>query len=197
MRGGRACLCATDGTPLPVRAERWLAPLGDEDEVVLGRATPPVLDIGCGPGRHVLALAERGVLSLGIDITPAAVDAARRRGAPVLARSVFERVPGAGRWASALLLDGNVGIGGEPGALLERVTTLLRPDGVVLVEVVPPGAAPHTEIVRLDLDGNDGPWFAWTSVGADQLARPAATAGLLVDDVWAAGDRWFGTLRRG
>jgi SAM-dependent methyltransferase len=155
-----------------------------------------VLDVGGGPGRHVLALAERGVVALGIDITPAAVDLARRRGAPVLARSVFDRVPGAGRWSSALLLDGNLGIGGHPAALLERVASLLRPGGNVLVELEPPGTAPTAELVRLDIGGVDGPWFAWAAVAADELLAPAAAAGLAVEEVWPIGDRWFGALRR-
>ena len=191
-----ACLRTADGRALPMRGDCWLAPLTPEDESVLARARPPVLDVGCGPGRHVLALAERGVLALGIDITPAALDLARRRGAPVLARSVFDRVPAAGRWASALLLDGNVGIGGVPRTLLERVAVLLAPGGVVLVELAPPGTTPHAEIVRFDLGGKDGPWFAWTAVGADELAAPAAAAGLLVEELWAVGGRWFGALRR-
>jgi SAM-dependent methyltransferase len=192
-----ACLRAADGRALPTRAQRWLEPRTVEDDAVLARATAPVLDVGCGPGRHVLALAERGIVALGIDITPAALDLARRRGAPVLARSVFERVPGAGRWSSALLLDGNLGIGGHPAVLLERVASLLTTDGAVLVELEPPGTPPAAERVRLDIGDVPGPWFAWTAVAADEVSAPAAAAGLSVEDVWRVGDRWFGSLRRG
>jgi len=192
-----ACLRTTDGQPLPTRAHHWVETLTAEDDAVLARAVPPVLDVGCGPGRHVLSLAERGVVALGIDITPAALDLARHRGAPVLARSVFERVPGAGRWASALLLDGNLGIGGHPAVLLERVASLLEPTGTVLVELEPPRTTKDAAVVRFDIGGVAGPWFAWTAVGADGLAAPAAAAGLVVEDVWPAGDRWFGCLRRG
>jgi SAM-dependent methyltransferase len=190
-----AALRAPDGAALPARAHRWLEPLTVDDDAVLARAVGPVLDVGCGPGRHVLALAERGVVALGIDITPAAVDLARRRGAPVLARSVFDRVPGAGRWSSALLLDGNLGIGGHPEALLARVASLLQPGGAVFVEFEPPGATPRGEVVRFDIDGVQGPWFAWTAVGADELSARATAAGLLVEDVWLEGDRRFGALR--
>jgi SAM-dependent methyltransferase len=192
-----AFLRATDGQPLPTRARHWLETLTAEDDALLARAVPPVLDVGCGPGRHVLALAERGVVALGIDITPAALDLARRRGAPVLARSVFERVPGAGRWASALLLDGNLGIGGDPAVLLERVASLLGPAGTLLAELEPPGATTDPAVVRFDIGEVAGPWFAWSAVGADALEAPAAAAGLLVEDVWPVGDRWFGCLRRG
>jgi trans-aconitate methyltransferase len=192
-----ACLRRADGSALPSRAHHWLGPLTVEDDAVLARAVPPVLDVGCGPGRHVLALAERGILALGIDVTPAALNIARRRGAPVLARSVFERIPGAGRWASVLLLDGNVGISGDPTTLLARVASLLSLRGTMLVEVEPPGDRESSELVRLDIDGAEGPWFAFTPVGPTDLRAYAAAAGLQLEDLWRAGSRWFGTLRRG
>jgi SAM-dependent methyltransferase len=190
-------LRAADGSELPSGAQHWLGPTTAEDDAVLARAVPPVLDVGCGPGRHVLALAQRGMVVLGIDITPAALNVAHRRGAPVLARSVFERIPGAGRWATALLLDGNVGIGGEPAALLARVASLLRPRGRLLVELEPPGIEPDPELVRFDIEGVEGPWFAWSAIGADDLPAYARAAGLHIDDVWRAANRWFGCLRHG
>jgi SAM-dependent methyltransferase len=192
-----ACLRATSRHVLPGRGHRWLGPLTVEDGAVLARAVPPVLDVDCGPGRHVGALAEQGIVVLGIDITPAALDLARRRGAPVLARSVFDRIPGAGRWATALLLDGNAGIGGDPATLIARVASLVRPDGTLLVELEPPGGSANTELVRLDIDGVEGPWFAWTNVDAADLSGYAAVTGLQLEDVWCAGSRWFGSLRRG
>jgi SAM-dependent methyltransferase len=188
---------AADGPALPAAVDRWFGPVTLDDHTVLDRAVPPVLDVGCGPGRHVLALAERGHLALGIDITRAALDRARRCGAPVLARSVFERVPGAGRWATVLLLDGNLGIGGDPIALLTRVASLLRPDGLVLVEVQATAASGDAAVVRLDIDGVDSPWFRWMAVGAADLPSVADAAGLRIDDVWGTDGRCFGQLRRG
>ena len=41
-------------------------------------------------------------------------------GGPALVRSVFETLPGEGRWDTVLLMDGNIGIGGDPAALLGR-----------------------------------------------------------------------------
>lgn len=57
-----------------------------------------VLDVGCGPGRHAHALAERGIAVHGIDISQRFVDLARE-GAPTLA--TFERAD-----ARALAFDG-------------------------------------------------------------------------------------------
>ena len=185
------------GTDATFPAHRWVGPLTAADEGALAHAVGPVLDVGCGPGRHVVALAGRGVLTLGIDITPAAIALARHAGAPVLERSIFDRVPGAGRWATALLLDGNVGIGGDPALLLTRVAALLRPGGAVLVELEPPGAGHGAQLVRLTIDDDAGPWFRWTAVAVDEIDGVACAAGFAVGETWSADGRWFARLRRG
>jgi SAM-dependent methyltransferase len=190
----RVALEGVGGEWLP--AERWVGSLTSADESVLSRVDAPVLDVGCGPGRHVLALAERGIVTLGIDVTPGAIGLARGRGAPVLERSVFDRVPGSGRWASVLLLDGNVGIGGDPPALLARVTALLAPQGHALVELDPPERSSTVDVVRLRVDGVAGPWFAWARVGAADIHAVAAESELVVTEEWTEGDRWFAALTR-
>ena len=48
------------------------------------------------------------------------------------------RCPTPGRWRSALLLDGNIGIGGRPARLLARIASLLAPGGAILVELAGP-----------------------------------------------------------
>ena len=39
----------------------------------------PVLDIGCGPGRLLVALGERGIPALGVDASPVAARCRRPR----------------------------------------------------------------------------------------------------------------------
>lgn len=188
------CLRAGDGTVVPLDLDRWRA-LPDADELaLLGRARPPVIDLGCGPGRHVVALGERGVPALGIDAAPSAVAAARSRGALVLERSIFARIPGAGRWGTVLLLDGNIGIGGDPAALLGRARSLLRADGRVLVEVAPPATRSRSLAVRLEHRGVQGQPFPWAVLGADDITATAAVAELQVLELWQGGDRWFTQL---
>ena len=77
--------------------------------------------------------------ALGIDVAPAVVRLARRRGADVLQRSVFGAVPAPGNWRSVVLADCNVGIGGDARRLLRRVRRVLRAGGQVLCEVDRPG----------------------------------------------------------
>jgi SAM-dependent methyltransferase len=184
-----------DGTAGPLLARRWLTAV-DGDESLLRRCAGPALDVGAGPGRLTVALAERGVPALAIDITPFAVALARSRGALALQRDVFGYVPGTGRWATVLLADGNIGIGGDPVALLRRARELLAPDGSVVAEVSPPGAGTRREQVRLRTAGGPGPWFPWAWVGADQVGVLAAAAGLLVTQRWVDAGRWFAVLAR-
>ena len=177
--------------------DRWVRPADPVDLRVLARAGwGPVLDVGCGPGRHTVALAQRGIPALGIDITSAAIARLRRSGAAALERCVFERVPGAGRYTALLLLDGNVGIGAEPVALLRRCATLVRADGTLLVETVDRAAAQGAGRFNLRVDGRRGPSFAWVDVTTGALPALADSAGLVVDDAWSDRGRDFAQLRR-
>lgn len=181
------------GYLLPIHVQRWFEEPTAEEHLVLSRALAPVLDVGCGPARHTLSLLARGVTAIGVDVSPHAVRIAAARGAPVLLQSVFDRFPDEGFWGSALLLDGNVGIGGSPVALLKRLRRVLRRSGRVLVEVEPPGT--RTESFRARIEGvQTGSWFPWAIVGCDGLEAVAAAAGFRLTELLAAAGRWFGSL---
>jgi SAM-dependent methyltransferase len=166
------------GEALDLDLRRWHDPATVEEREVLASVTGPVIDLGCGPGRLVVSLAARGVPALGVDSSPAAVALARLRGASVLERDLFGPLPGEGRWATALLFDGNVGIGGDPDRLLRRCRALTGPTGQVVVEVEPPGRGWRRVTAWLERDGDRSDPFAWAVVGADAIAELALAAGL-------------------
>ncbi|WRZ96020.1 class I SAM-dependent methyltransferase [Streptomyces sp. NBC_01007] len=164
---GPLFLRRTDGWLLPLEVERWCARADAVDLQVLAYCEGAVLDVGCGPGRLVAELAARGRPALGIDVSEAAVARTVRLGGQALHRSVFEPLPGEGRWGTALLVDGNIGIGGDPAALLRRTAELLAPGGLLIAETVA-GAdvdervdvrivrAAHTDDEDADEDEDDG-----------------------------------------
>ena len=200
LRTGRGPLYLRrrDGWALPLEVERWCAGADQADMTVLRRCTPPVLDVGCGPGRLVAALAVRGCPALGIDTSPAAVVRTRRGGGDALCRSVFDPLPGEGRWRTVLLLDGNIGIGGDPTALLRRIRDLVAPGGVLLVEAAREEVAEERVEVRLeDGRGCHGPAFPWARVGRAALGDLAGAAGWTVEEEWTAHGRPFFSLRDG
>ncbi|MEO6859678.1 MAG: class I SAM-dependent methyltransferase [Solirubrobacteraceae bacterium] len=186
-----------DGTDLPLALERWLGPADAIDEQLLDGLRGPVLDVGCGPGRHLRALSERGVLALGVDLSPVAVDLAVGRGTRAIVGDIFDDLPGGAIWRSALLLDGNIGIGGSPERLLARLTALLVDSGEVLVEIDSPDGSTCSTLARIETDGTVSPWFPWARVAVPDIARIARAGGFAVSAVWPLGTRWFARLRRG
>lgn len=178
---GRRCELDRAGagrTPVPVR--RWRADAAGTDRWLLDACHGPTVDLGCGPGRLVGALTERGVPALGVDTSELAVRLSAGRGAVVLRRDLFDALPGEGRWHHALLADGNVGIGGDPVALLGRVRRLLGPSGSALVELDRERGLWRGRARLVGHDGHEGGWFPWALVGADVIAEVASAAGLWV-----------------
>jgi SAM-dependent methyltransferase len=196
-----------DGRCVPLAAARWLGAARGADMALLARAHGPVLDVGCGPGRLVCALAARGVPAMGVDTDREAVRLTRRAGGAALQRSVFDDLPRQGSWGTALLADGNIGIGGDPPRLLRRVAALVHPLGRVLLELAPPGGAAASAAVRLETpDGRRGEWFPWARVPSDSAEALCRKADLRLLEAWSVDEsdavgirrrRWFAAASRG
>jgi glycosyltransferase A (GT-A) superfamily protein (DUF2064 family)/SAM-dependent methyltransferase len=167
---------------------KYAAAPDETDSSLLDRCTGPTLDIGCGPGRLAAELARRGIPSLGVDVTPVALLIARAAGATALRRSVFDRLPGEGRWPYALLIDGNIGIGGDPKALLTRIKGLLRPRGGRLLVETAAGELDERHELRL---GEHGAPVPWASVGASALLALARPLGFRLESSWESAGRTF------
>ncbi|WP_237321649.1 bifunctional 2-polyprenyl-6-hydroxyphenol methylase/3-demethylubiquinol 3-O-methyltransferase UbiG [Streptomyces sp. JJ36] len=193
---GPLFLRRTDGWLLPLEVERWCAAPDAADRTVLRRCTGAVLDIGCGPGRMVAALARRGAPALGIDASPEAVARTRALGVDALCRSVFDPLPGEGRWDCALLVDGNIGIGGDPAALLDRIAGLLAPGGRLFAETAPADVEERVEVRLDDGRGGCGPVFPWARIGASALSARARAGGWAEEVRWTVLGRTFLALRR-
>ncbi|MEW2066846.1 class I SAM-dependent methyltransferase [Streptomyces sp. NPDC007346] len=207
LRNGRGPLFLrrSDGWLLPLEVERWCSDPGAADLSALHRCEGPVLDIGCGPGRLVAELIGLGHRALGIDVSEAAVARTRRIGGSALLRSVFDPLPGEGRWGTLLLVDGNIGIGGDPAALLGRAADLLGTGGLLIAETSPLDIDERVQ-VRLD-DGRGAPArecapdpadrpFPWARIGTPALLRYADACGWRPADQWSADGRAFVSLRR-
>ncbi|MEX2586563.1 MAG: class I SAM-dependent methyltransferase [Actinomycetota bacterium] len=196
MTQSSVVLRTEDGFELPMDLDLWLSDPTAADGELLKRAVGPVLDVGCGPGRHVWALARNGVVALGVDASRSAVDIALSRGVPVLQRSIFDPLPGTGRWGSLLILDGSVGIGGDPVALLRRASELLRSGGRALVEVGPPGSDSRNFHARLESGAGCTTWFPWACLGVDAVPEVAQRAGMDWAEIWNTEGRWFARLTK-
>ena len=183
FQGSTVMMLGHDGSEESLEVDRWAARASDDDHaLILDHCSGPTIDLGCGPGRLVRALRERGLDSLGVDNSTEAVRLAQSRGIPVVHRDVFTPLPREGRWAHALLADGNVGIGGRPFWLLRRVWALLAAGGVLHVELDGPGIGVVHTWRQLRVDGRVGRRFAWALVGVDAIADLADRAGFIHTD---------------
>lgn len=136
-----------------------------------------VLDAGCGTGRVAVELARRGVEAVGVDLDPAMLAAARRKGPGIewiegdLADVTVADSEGRPRAFDAVVLAGNVMIFLAPGteaAVLANMARHLRPGGRI--------------VAGFQLDQPGGPALA----GYDQMA---AEAGLTLEHRWSTWDR--------
>ena len=180
---------------LPVHS--WLGGhRGDQefDHTVVELCHGPTIDLGCGPGRLVASLVERGVPALGVDQSATAIELARRRGAPALRRDLFEPLPGTGGWQTVLLADGNVGLGGDPWRILRRARELLSRGGRCVAEFDSATEGIRVGWVRLESYRAVGPWFRWATVGIDCVSRLADDVGLAVTGIHPIGDRVVASL---
>ena len=180
-----------------------------------------VLDIGCGPGRHVLYLQKKGVDVVGVDASPTQVALARIRGVQQVYQATVQRLPrGLGTFNSVLMMGNNLGIAGD----VPRVRRFLRD----LREITRKGARliGHSRIpgtwsedhlpyvkwnlrrkrppglitLRVRYKGHVGDWFDLLLVPPEELARLAQDTGWeLVRVIWeggyTAGD-YVGVLER-
>ena len=100
-----------------------------------------VLDVGCGPGRHSLALARRGIDVVGVDHSPAFVRLARDAAAAEGLSATFEELDvreldRPGEFDAAICLcQGGFGLlgGRDETAVFGRIAAGLRPGGRLAV----------------------------------------------------------------
>ena len=137
----------------------------DEDEAracvaVLDALRPlapgPLLDLGCGAGRHLPFLAERGAAGLGLDLSaPLLADAVRRRDGPAavfpLVRGDMRRLPlGDATVSGVLSLFTAFGYFGRLAAhrdMVGEIARVLRPGGHWYLDYLNPS------LVRAELAG--------------------------------------------
>lgn len=194
----------------------------EHEAELLVNAEGPVLDVGCGAGRTLLWLKQKGIKATGIDLSPGAVEVSRLRGCPdvfhgdVMADGLD--LLGTRAFQTAVLFGNNVGIGGTiEGAvvLLKRIAQVTKPGGQLFITGLDIAQTdnplhldyhranrskgrPRGEItMRFEYEGQVGDWVPWFHPEPDELDRLALEAGWDVTGIEpASGPFYAATLRK-
>jgi 2-polyprenyl-3-methyl-5-hydroxy-6-metoxy-1,4-benzoquinol methylase len=146
---------------------------------------PRALDVGCGDGRHLLALAAEVRSGVGIDVSPdairAAVEAAARFDHLEFRLLPVERLPETelGRFELVLFI-GSLEHMADPLAAIEAARSRLHPNGRVVIAAISP-RAPHAVLSRIALRRSAMPVIG--HLGVEGVRRLAARSGLRVEAV--------------
>jgi SAM-dependent methyltransferase len=166
-----------------------------------------VLDVGCGPGRHSLALARRGIETHGVDLSPDFVDLARQAAkeddlpATFAVQDVRTLEIDSTYDAVICLCQGGFGLlGGDDAEVVGRIAAAIRPGGhLALTAFSAPfalrwledgeefdpatGVLHETATVRNEV-GEERAFDLWTTCFTPrELTLTALRAGLTVDGV--------------
>jgi hypothetical protein len=88
-------------------------------------------------------------------------------------------------------MDGNIGIGGDPAALLARARELIAPGTGELVVETDPEDVHEDHVVTFDGAGEP---FGWSRVGTEALTPMATRLGFRLADSWTSDGRRFVAL---
>jgi hypothetical protein len=125
-----------------------------------------------------------------------AVGLSMARGGLALRRRINHPLPAEGRWGTALLIDGNVGMGGDVATLLARCAQLVRPGRLGHLRGST-RCSGGTKAAPLCCGAEDASsvTLPWSRVGGAALLQAAKALDLLLVEEWTAGERVFVALR--
>lgn len=168
----------------------------------------PVLELGCGTGRLLTAIAEAGYRVTGTDLSPAMLDRARARIAEAGLRDLVDlrrgamtaadEAPGGPFGVAVIALNGLLHIAdpGDQRAVLASVRRSLDPRGLLLIDVLNP--TPET-LRGLDHSVvHEGVWFTNDGTRIDKFAtrRVSAASQLIATELWYDLTEAGGAVRR-
>lgn len=198
----------------------WYLLPPDEHDVLerelIERARGPVLDLGCGGGRHAVPLAERGERVVGIDTSAAAVQICRDRGVDARQCSVYE-LDGVGSGYTSFLLGGqNVGLLSDVKTgrrLLADLAAIAAPGAKILGTTADPhlsknpahrayaernlatGRMAGQDRCRLRYDDVATEWFDYLYLSADELRELVEGTEWTLHDTLSDGPMYLAELR--
>jgi 2-polyprenyl-3-methyl-5-hydroxy-6-metoxy-1,4-benzoquinol methylase len=138
-------------------------------DAVLSRSPASALDIGCGEGWLVRALAEHGVSTVGVDVVPELVEQARKSGGGEFRIASYEAIAAGELDVNVDVAVANFSLIGKESVenLIRTVPSLLNAGGALVIQTI------HPRVAGRDLPYEDG-WRSGSWAGfSDDFTDPA------------------------
>jgi len=139
-----------------------------------------VLDAGCGSGRYLRELGDRGARAIGLDLSAAMLDRAREM-TPRIARADLRALPFDAMSIDLVVCGLALGDVAELELALIEIARVLRPGGRVLYSVVHPAGEAAGWLRTFESDGRqwaiDGFWHS-----LDQHRQACVSAGFRIEE---------------
>lgn len=192
--------------------------LDEWDAWALERATGRVLDVGCGPGRHMAALQARGLNVMGVEPSALLVAICHERGLHAVMGALPDLPASLGTFDTLLLLGNNLGLLGsreKAQTILAGLAAVASPTAQILGTTVDPcpdacasehhayhrantsaGRLPGQLMLRARYRNLADPWFDYLLIGPRDLEELLVDGPWRLDDVHGAGGRYAMRLVR-
>lgn len=172
-----------------------------------------VLDVGCGPGRHAYALAQRGIDVVGVDISKRFVDIANAGAPPgaVFVRADAQQLDFDGVFDAVIsICQGGFGLAGDDEAIIANMARALKPGGLLAItafsayffvrnleegdEFDASSGVNHERTNLRNEAGDHATFDMWTTcMTPRELRLMARGAGLSVRNVWSVAPGAYST----
>jgi SAM-dependent methyltransferase len=197
--------------PYFVREQGWT----EKEREILYSARPRALDIGCGPGRHLLDLQDR-LFAVGLDVSEPVLRVCKERGGRNLVLGSARRLPfKEGAFGTVLLMSNGLGILGGIDITVEMLREARRAlsdlDGNLIAHTTDPlaeesgvgedyiskneseGRPPGLLRIRLRYGDVVGPWFSLMLLTPEEVEDVLDRSGFEVVREVEWGPTWAGS----
>lgn len=187
--------------------------LSELESQALQQVKGHVLNVGCGVGASILWLQKRGIRVTGIDISPGAVEIARKRGAQDARVLSLWDLPRIGeKFDTVIFIGNNTGLAGnleKTGEMLEMLRGITTDGAVLICHSLDPTATDEPShlayhewnkergryvgqvTIRAEYDGLTEPWFDIVLFEPDVLKSLCKEHGWAPREIMGDGGRYF------
>jgi SAM-dependent methyltransferase len=201
----------------PIYAKQFFYPEGlpELDRIAVRNCAGKTLDLGAGAGSHSLAIQDRGLDVISVDISTKAVEVMSRRGCKnAKVGDIFDSYPEPFDTIFVIL---NIGIVRNLEGLakfLKRLDTLLSDNGRLITDSVDPrnsedesyrkyaqakiarGRYLGERTLRIEYKNQVGDWFEWAHIDPETLGQYVHEAGYSMECLGNDGKRYLVSIKR-